>query len=226
MTSASAPLPLRDELFLLGHDDDTGQPHLYRQALAVGLAGAVLIDLFLAGRVGLASGDGGSDGEQCVGLHLDQPVGDLVADAAIASLRQARSAPPLRPWLRGFAEDLYERTRAGLQEAGILRHEVRRRFGGLARIDCYLSTDTRWAVVARARLRHLAAGRHEPTNHTAALAGLVVTLGLTSHLYLGEDTAAVAARLRVVAGQHHRPVCEITAAVDAAVGDLATAAYR
>ncbi|MEV0003445.1 GPP34 family phosphoprotein [Micromonospora sp. NPDC050980] len=226
MTSANAPLPLRDELFLLGHDDDTGQPHLYRQALALGLAGAVLIDLFLTGRIVLASGNGRPEGELCLGLHLDRPIGDLVADAAITSLRHARTAPPLRPWLRGFAEDLYERTRAGLHDAGVLRHEVRRRFGGLSRTDCYLLTDTRWAVVARARLRYLAAGRDEPTNHTAALAGLVATLGLTAHLYLGEDTAEVTAQLRAIAGQHHRPVCEITAAVDAAVGDLATATYR
>ncbi|MEU1969422.1 GPP34 family phosphoprotein [Micromonospora sediminicola] len=225
MTGSVPRLPLRDELFLLGHNDDTGQPHLHRQALAVGLAGAVLIELVLAGRVVLDSEDR-SAGERWVRLYVDRPVGDLIADTALASIRHARTAPPLRTWLREFADDLYERTRAGLVAAGILRHTTHRRLGGLLRAEAYLPTDTRWSVVARARLRYLAAGREQPDNHTAALAGLVAVLNLTSNLYLDDDTTALTGHLRTIAAQHHRPVRDITTAVDAAVGDLATAAYR
>ncbi|MFJ1537544.1 GPP34 family phosphoprotein [Micromonospora chalcea] len=225
MTASIPRLPLRDELFLLGHNDDTGQPHIHRQALALGMAGAVLIDLFLAGRI-ILDGDTRPAGDQRVRLHIDRPVGDLIADTAITGIRYTHPAPPLRAWLRGFADDLYERTRAGLLAGGILRHTSRRRLGGLVRAEVYLATDTKWAVVARARLRYLAAGREQPDNHTAALAGLVAALGLTGHLYLDDDITAVAARLRTITDQHHRPVRDITAAVDAAVGDLATAAYR
>ncbi|WP_026268885.1 GOLPH3/VPS74 family protein [Salinispora arenicola] len=219
-------LPLRDELFLLGHNDDTGQPHVHRQALALGLAGAVLIDLFLAGRLVLDPTDDRPVSERWLRLHTDQPIGDLIADAAIAAIRYGRSVPPVKTFLRGFADDLYERTRAGLVAAGILRQSTRRRLGGLARTDTYLATDSKWAVVARARLRYLAAGREQPDNHTAALAGLVAVLGLTTHLYLNDDGTAVTARLKAIADQHHRSVRDITAAIDAAVGDLATAAYR
>ena len=227
MTASIPQLPLRDELFLLGHNDDTGQPHLHRQALALGMAGAVLIDLFLAGRVILdPNDDTRPTTDRRLRLHLDRPVGDLIADTAIASIRYARTAPPLKVWLRGFSEDLYERTRAGLVAAGILRHTSRRRLGGLVRADTYLASDTKWAVVARARLRYLAVGREQPDNHTAALAGLVAVLGLADHLYLGDDTAALTAHLRTIADQHHRPIRDITATVDAAVGDLATATYR
>ncbi|SCE69163.1 Golgi phosphoprotein 3 (GPP34) [Micromonospora purpureochromogenes] len=226
MTASIPQLPLRDELFLLGHNDDTGQPHIHRQALALGMAGAVLIDLFLAGRIVLDdTDDARSGGNQRLRLRHDPPVGDLIADTAIASVRYANPAPMLRGWLSSFADDLYERTRAGLHAGGILRHTSRRRLGGLARREVYLATDSKWAVVARARLRYLAAGREPPDNHTAALAGLVAVLGLTTHLYL-DDTKAVTGQLRAVAEQHHRPIREITAAVDAAVGDLATAAYR
>ncbi|OKI46054.1 GOLPH3/VPS74 family protein [Micromonospora sp. CB01531] len=220
------PLPLRDELFLLGHNDDTGQPHIHRQALALGLAGAVLIDLFLAGRIVLDLNDGRPAGERWLRLRTDQPVGDLIADTAIAAIRHGRTAPPVKAFLRGFSPDLYERTRAGLVAAGILRHGTRRRLGGLARTDTYLATDTKWAVVARARLRYVAQGREQPDNHTAALAGLVATLGLTTHLYLDDDTATLTTRLKSIAEQHHRSVRDITATVDAAVGDLATATYR
>ncbi|NES16538.1 MULTISPECIES: GPP34 family phosphoprotein [Micromonospora] len=227
MTSSIPQLSLRDELFLLGHDDDTGQPHIHRQTLALGLAGAVLIDLFLAGRIVLdTTDDTGPGGEQRLRLHLDRPVGDLIADTALASIRYARPTPPLRGWLPGFAADLYDRTRAGLQAGGILRHDVRRRLGGLARTDRYLPTDLKWPVVARARLHYIATGRSQPDNHTAALGGLIATLGLTNHLYLADDTAALTVQLRTIAEQHHRQVRDIIAAVDAAVGDLATATYR
>jgi hypothetical protein len=221
---ASIPhLPLRDELFLLGHNDDTGQPYVHRQALALGMAGAVLIDLFLAGRVLVDPNDETRPAhDQRIRLRTDRPVDDLITDTAIASIRYTRPAPALRVWLREFADDLYERTRAGLLAGGILRHSTRRRLVGLVRADTYLASDTKWAVVARTRLRYIAAGREQPDNHTAALAGLVTVLGLTPHLYLDDDTHALTA----IAAQHHRPVRDITAAVDAAVGDLTTAAYR
>ncbi|RKF27959.1 GOLPH3/VPS74 family protein [Micromonospora globbae] len=219
-------LPLRDELFLLGHDDDTGHPHIHRQALALGLAGAVLIDLFLAGRITLDPTGNRPAGERWLRLHTDQPVGDLIADTAITAIRHGRTPPPVKAFLRTFSADLYERTRAGLVAAGILRQHTRRRLAGLARTDTYLPTDTKWPVIARARLRYLAHGREQPDHHTAALAGLVATLGLTEHLYLDDDTTALTTRLTTIAGQHHQTVRDIIAAVDAAVGDLATAAYR
>ncbi|MEU8387377.1 GPP34 family phosphoprotein [Micromonospora sp. NPDC048843] len=225
MTASIPRLPLRDELFLLGHDDDTGHSHVHRQTLALGLAGAVLIDLYLAGRVTLDPNDHTRPAtHQRIHPHIDRPVGDLIADAATATIRHTH--PPLRGWLRGFSDDLYDRTRAGLVAGGILRHHTRRRLGGLIRADTYLPTDSKWAVIARSRLRYLAAGHEQPNNHTAALAGLVANLGLTHHLYLDDDTPALTARLKAIAGQHYQSVRDITAAVDAAVGDLATAAYR
>ncbi|MEV1321282.1 GPP34 family phosphoprotein [Micromonospora arborensis] len=225
--SVSIPrLPLRDELFLLGHNDDTGQPHIHRTALALGLAGAVLIDLVLAGRIALDANDARPAEDRWLRLHTNQPVGDLIADTALASIGFARTAPLLKAWLRGFSDDLYPRTRAGLVTAGILRHTARRRLGGLVRADVYLPTNPKWAVVARARLRYLATGQERPDNHTAAFAGLVAVLGLTDHLYLDDDTVALTTHLKTIADQHHRPVRDITATVDAAVGDLATATYR
>ncbi|MFC0099226.1 GPP34 family phosphoprotein [Micromonospora marina] len=227
MTALTRPLPLRDEVFLLGHNEDTGQPHVHRQALALGMAGAVLIDLFLAGRVVLDPNDTTRpSGDPRLHLHADRPVGDLIADTALASIRHATMPPPLRGWLRAFSDDLYDRTRAGLLAAGILHHQQRRRLAGLVRADAYLPSHSRWQIIPRSRLCALAQGREQPDNHTAALAGLVAVLGLSDWLYLDDDTATLPTRLRTVADQHYLPVRAVTAAVDALVGDLATAAYR
>ena len=136
MTASIPQLPLRDELFLLGHDDDTGQPAhpppgprprpgrrgpdrpVPRRA-----------DHPRPQRRPPGRGRGGS------GCTCDRPVGDLIADTALAAIRYAHPTPPLQGWLRGFADDLYDRTRAGLVAGGILRHDARRRLGGLARAD-------------------------------------------------------------------------------------------
>lgn len=226
MTALTKPLPLRDEVFLLGHDGDTGRTHIHRQALALGLAGAVLIDLFLTGRIALRPPHPTGAPHLYLHQHYERPTGDLIADTAITSIRHANTPPPLRGFLRGFSTDLYERTRAALVTAGILHHHQRRRMAGLMRTDTYLPSHHRWQIIPRARLCALARGREQSDNHTAALAGLVAVLGLTHHLYLDDDTATLPGRLLNVANQHHQPVRAITTAVDTTIGDLATAAYR
>ncbi|MBM0240161.1 GPP34 family phosphoprotein [Micromonospora sp. ATA32] len=225
MTASIPRLPLRDDLFLLGHDDDTGHPHVHRQNLALGLAGAVLIDLYLAGRVTLDPNDDiRPASHQRIHPHIDRPVGDLIADAATASIRHTH--PLLRWWLRGFSDDLYDRTRAGLVAGGILRHHTRRASAASSAPTPTCPPTANGRSLARSRLRYIATGREQPDNHTAALAGLVADLGLTSHLYLDDDTTTLTSRLKAIAAQHYQPVRDIAAAVDAAVGDLATAAYR
>jgi hypothetical protein len=220
--STAAPwrthLPLRDELYLLAHDDDTGKLHIHSQSLGVGLAGAVLIDLFLSGWVGI-------EGER-IRVRRRGQVGDPIADTALAALRQARTTLTLKMWLHGLGGDLYERTCAGLVSVGVLHRVSRRRLAGLVRSDTYLAADTRYTVTARASIRYLANGHEQPNDHSAALCGLVAVLGLESFLYLDESGARLRARLRDIASGHHPDVRDILAVVDAVVGDLATAIYR
>ena len=45
------PLPLADELFLIGHDEYTGKSVVNGDVLGCGLAGAVVAELLLAGRL-------------------------------------------------------------------------------------------------------------------------------------------------------------------------------
>jgi hypothetical protein len=213
----TARLPLRDELFLLGHDDDDGRCRLHPPVLSVGLAGATLIELFLAGALRLHT--------DRIVVHARDPVGDPITDAALTALLQTRGAAVLRPWLRWFADDLYERTRAGLVAAGVLHHTTHRRFG-LLPVSSYRPVDTTWVIRIRGYLRSVLYGHRQPDNQCAALCGLAAVLGLGGFLYIDAATEHIRAGLHEIARGHYPDVRAITAAVDEAVGDITVAVYR
>jgi hypothetical protein len=236
-----ARLPLRAELYLVAHDDDRGTAHVNPRVLAVGLAGAVMLELWLAGRVypGWRFDAGAArwvPGPGQLAVVAPHPVGDPLADAALAAVRSVRrSSPPehqLRDWLRQFAfTDPYERVRADMVAAGVLRRTSRRRYG-VAR-DRYLATDGAWAVRARARIRSAAwsgdaaapDGTAEPDRQCTALCGLVDVLELVPYLYSSELTADRFRRwLAGALREEDRAVGEVAAAVDAGRGDLAVTA--
>ncbi|MFC4144840.1 GPP34 family phosphoprotein [Micromonospora mangrovi] len=204
---------LRDELFLLGHYDDTGLPITNRRTLSLGVAGASLIDLFLAERIALVK-HGRSDHalDRTVQARTGQPLGDTLADSVATDIRRAEPTS-LHIWLKKLSEDMYERALSSLIAAGVMRRVRIRRLAGLVQIDAHLATDSRRAVAARSCLRYLAAGNDHPNNHSAALAGLIVALQLTDALHLGSDPERVSHRLSAIARQHFKAIQYITAGV-------------
>jgi hypothetical protein len=206
-------LLLRDELFLLGHNDDTGLPIINRRALSVGVAGATLIDLFLAGGITLVK-HGRSDHalDRTVQATTGRPLGDTLADSVATDIRRAEPTT-LHVWLKQLGEDMYERARSSLIAAGVLRRVRIRRLAGLVQIDAHIATDSKRAIVARSCLRYLAAGNDHPNNHSAALAGLIVALQLTDALHLDSDPERVSHRLNAIARQHFKAIQYITAGV-------------
>jgi hypothetical protein len=237
-----ARLPLRAELFLLAHNDDTGEPRVNEQSLAVGLAGAVLLELWLAQRVeiGWAVNSLARQWQRHPGhltLTNDDPVGDPLSDAALATIRHthhlAHSQSQLKAWLRHFAAaDLYQRVRANMVAVGVLRHASRRRYG-LVKTDTYLAVHDAWAVRARAHIGSVTngyehpqrPGREEPDEQCVALCGLVDVLELAPFLYHPaiSDTR-LRHLLRHIVHQHNPTIRDVIAAVDAGRGDLAVAA--
>ena len=81
----SAPLSLAEEIVLLSLDDETGRP-VGRGGMApdLALAGALLMDLALAGRLD-------TDRDRVMVVNA-APTGDAVRDAALAAV-----AAPARP---------------------------------------------------------------------------------------------------------------------------------
>jgi hypothetical protein len=223
-----ARLPLRAELYFVAHDDDRGTAHIRPRVLAVGLAGAVLLELWLAGRVypGWRFDPATArwmPGPGQLAVVVPHPLGDPLADAALAAVRSVRRASQperqLRDWLRQFTfTDPYERVRADMVAAGVLRRTSRRRYG-MAR-DRYVATDDAWAVRARARVR--SAVTATPDRQCTALCGLVDVLHLVPHLYSPELTAG---RFRHWLDRTLRAedlaIREVVRAIDASRGDLA-----
>src|SRR5512142_2357999 len=190
-----ARLPLRAELFLLAHDDDTGHPHLHPTQLAIGLAGAMLLELWLARRVAIGWVHDPIRGQwirqpSWLTITDDTPMPDPLTNAALAEAthtrRTATGHDQVRLWLRRFTvTDLYDRVRANMIAAGVLERATRRRFG-LVKTDTYLAVHDAWAIRARAMVRDavFAAthpgphGYRRPDSQCAALCGLLGVLGL------------------------------------------------
>ena len=68
LADSGSEFTLAEEFFLIAHDDHTGRGLLDADVLAVGLAGAVLAGLVLAGRVTVLDGK--------VALMDERPAGD------------------------------------------------------------------------------------------------------------------------------------------------------
>jgi hypothetical protein len=86
---------IAEDLLLLLTRDDTGQPVAGSQTLAFGLAGGVLVELALAGRVDIAAaGDRVKEGR--VVIRDPSPTGDELLDEALAALCQREGKKPSR----------------------------------------------------------------------------------------------------------------------------------
>jgi hypothetical protein len=183
-------LPLRAELFLLAHDDATGREHLDRRALCLGLAGAILLELWLEQRILIGRRYLVRDGRYTrdpgrITILDHERYGDPLTDAAITLLRRTGGPLYVTDFIRQFATpDLYDRVRGDMLAAGVLRRVPYRRFRFFWERDRYLAIRPEWVVRARAKVRNLPRNGNEP--QTVALGSLVAALGLTRNLFHAE----------------------------------------
>ena len=227
---ASDPISVREQLFLVAHDERRGmKPRLHPPSLAIGLAGATVIDLLIAERVAVARGQVVPD------LYLQDPTGDPITDDVLRNIKQTVPRPSLDDVLRAAGPGLYERTRAALVHRGVVV-EVPRRLGRKQ----YAIADEAVTVRVRARITYRAQGRNAPSPQADSMCALIEALGLHEYLYLG-TRSEVSRMLRQVidtfpenarAGRPpESPVHpliaapEVAGAVRGIVQDLATSAF-
>jgi hypothetical protein len=207
-------MPLRTDLFLIAHDQNTGRPYLDKQSVAVGLAAAVLVELWHAGRVRLGW-HGNPD--QCTWKrnHSDitlidaSATGDHINDAALVLLWKLGGTVNTQRFIEEFATtDLYHQVRDHLTTSGILRRFHRRRFW-IFKTEHRRPSRAVHPVKARARIRNVAI-LYRPRTKDIALAALVTALGLTPHLhFINESTGGIHIQLAEHIGPQH-PIHDIT----------------
>lgn len=211
-----AVTPLADALLLLAYDDDTGKATVGSQQLDFGLAGAVLAELVLAGRIGLD--------EAKVQVVSRAPTGDAVCDrvlTVIADDRKARKPADLVPRLaRGLRDILLSR----LVAQGAVR-ESQEKVLGFIPVTRYPAVDRRPEIDLRERLRTVVVDGAPPDPRTAALCTLVLAIGMDRGIFPDLPRKEVKRRIKeVAAGEWAGPaVRDAVAAAQAVATAVSTA---
>lgn len=220
-------LPLRTELFLAAHNDETGRAHIGLRALCLGLAGAILLELWLTGRVliGYAYRVRENDYIPDPGriLILNSGLcGDPLTDAAMTQLNRTGGQIYLTDFIREFATlDLYDRVKGDMLATGVLHRDTSRR-RRIFRRDGYLPVKKAYSVRVRTWLRDLASSRHPGNSRdlgkiqTFALAGLVAALGLTRNLFHSDPAWLHGRLMDGIAGLYDSTIRDVHAAVNPA----------
>ena len=162
---------LADDLYLMAHDDRTGRPLLQPRAIGLGLAGALLADLVLAGHI-----EAEPDGIAIADRSAPQ---DALAGWVLGLLLSEPGQHPARDWLVVLA-----RTSAGdvarrLEHAGYLAQAPGRLPWRAAR---WVPVDADCAFAPVARVQSALRPSRPATVQGAVLAGLAVACGLGSRL--------------------------------------------
>lgn len=207
-------MPLRTDLFLVAHCDDTGRPHLDKHSIAVGLAGAVLLELWHAGRVRLGWHGNSSHGTWRrnpgqVTLLDATPTDDPIHDAALGLLWRLGGTVKTQRFMNEFATtDLYEAVRDQLVAQRILRATTRRRFW-VFRTQTHRPILASHPVQARGRVRNVAR-LYKPHTRDVTFTALATALGLTPYLRIADHSVSgVFLRLAEFIGPQD-PVNDIT----------------
>ena len=169
-----------DEFFLIALDDRTGRSRLSPKVFGLGLAGALLGELLLAGRITV-------EGDQV--LVVDpRPPADALAHTILDRLVGEVAAHGVRSWLVFLARDAPQQVADRLWRAGHVRRERSRRL--VRRQTVYPPTDANTAHLPTARLATSVRSGRQVSWTDALLLGLVVATGLDDHLLFTDDTAA------------------------------------
>jgi hypothetical protein len=168
----SAPLP--EELLLLGYDDVTGQAKMGSIELDCGLAGAVLVELRLAGRIDVIDGR--------VAVLDPTPVGDAESDAVLARIagEQKRRKPDW--WVAKLRHGMRNRLLARLIDRGVLRMQLQELLWGFS-VRRYFAIDSGITSTARSRLERVVVHNLDPDARTAALATLLNVCGVARRVF-------------------------------------------
>jgi hypothetical protein len=216
-------LTLPEELVLLGTTERGTTESAAWASLDNGIAGARLLELSLAGRLGL--------GEKGAIVVEDQtPTGDEVVDEALSAIASSERDRDAKHWVGKLSKaSVRKRVLDRLDERGVLAAE-RGKFLGIVPRTRHVEIDPGPERELRERLRATVLGDEpSPDARTIALAALVRACGLTKTVFGKEDRKEAERRIKDLAapdavGSAVKSVTDATtAAVTAAVVAATTA---
>lgn len=205
-------LKLYEELFLLAINDATGKLAGSAAAyLPYGLAGAILAELALAGKVRVS--------DKRLAAADASPTGDELLDEVLAAVAGARKPRKLASWVEALgSQKLLKRVAARLAAANVLRIE-KRRFLWVIPYETYPEHDASAKYWVKARLRGVALGGAQPEPRTVALLSLLQACRLLNLVFTKDERKAAGQQIEALAGADltAKAVRETLDAVDAAM---------
>lgn len=212
---------IAEDLLLLLYDDERGKPITGSPGLDYALAGAVLIELTLLGKVDVA-GEGESTKKGRLVVKDATPTGDPILDQRLAILAEKAGSKP-KNLMAKLSKKLRKQVLARLAERGILEAD-KGRILGLFPTARWPAHDARHEAEIRASLDNVLRLGTEPDERTGALVALLHALNVVPKV-VGDvgDKKAVKRRAKEIAESAwaaeavRQAVREVQAAVTAAI---------
>jgi hypothetical protein len=187
-----------DDLWLLAHDDVTGKPVIQPRPLGLGLAGALLAELVLAGAVSVR-------GEGITTVPVRRRPADVLLSRVLGLLESEQEAHPVGEWLAYLARTAPAEVTARLEACGYLAQAK-----GLLpwRGGRWVPTDRDSAFAPVLRVRAVLDAGRPLTASGVVLAGLADACGLGFRL------------AQYTPGRPVRPLHQAIAQLPPGLGDL------
>jgi hypothetical protein len=188
------PLALVEEIVLLSLDDATGAHlPLMPQAIGYGLAGAVLADLEMAGRIATRT--------KCVEVLNAAPTGNPLLDPWLQKITASEKCHSIAYWLLTLSDEKRDIEQAALDhliERGILKRQDKKILWviGLRR---YPTVHNEERIEVRTRLSRLIQSEELPTHFDATLISLLRGCYLISEVFGSELLEGRSARIATIA---------------------------
>ena len=207
-------LTIAEQLLLLAlHDEKGSVVFSASTALPYGLAGATLVDLFLAQRITVS--------DKKVQVLDKAPLGDEILDEALQLIQASTKPHDLKYWVQRVhdkVKHLKDRLADSLVQKGILSREEHRWLRVFSSTR-YPTEDIAPEYEMRNTLRNIVLLDQEPDDRELALIGLVKACELVNELFAKQERRAAKKRMKeltegeVVGKAVAAVVAEMTAAV-------------
>ncbi|HET9646854.1 MAG TPA: GPP34 family phosphoprotein [Microlunatus sp.] len=193
---------LAEELLLLMVDDASGRKTLGAESLEPALGAAMVVDLVLRERVGIAPAEAGASARGRIRVADASPTDDPELDALLAELqrRDGRTIKDLISPMSGkrITKGLTDRLLARLVAAGVVQLQENKVLG-LFPTRRFPTRDPEPEELIRRRLQSALVGGEAPSERTAALIALLDATNRVTAVVTTDDRRALRARAKQIA---------------------------